>query len=114
MALANVIAPPLVVEEGQVTPSNNYSFATNKIRKYGEVVSVIVRCTTNITPTTNAWVTLGTIPEGFRPTQELDIEGSNNKDDTSLHMRVYTTGTIAYYGKANVTCNPYFTLTYVM
>jgi len=103
---------PYGTETGTIT-EGNYTLDTKSVYKYGNVVTVNLRSSAQIQPTSNAWVILGTLPEGFRPPSNMDYAGTNNVDDTYIHVRIYPNGNIAYYGFANVKVNPFLTLTFI-
>lgn len=112
MSMANMITPPLFTETGTIT-EGNYTLATKSVYKYGNVVTVHLESNAQIQPTSNAWVSLGTLPEGFRPPAQMDYAGTNNVNDTYIHVRIYPNGNIAYYGFANVKVNPFLALTFI-
>lgn len=115
MALANVIAPPDIVETGTLTPASGITFTFADVRKEGNVVSVAIRISTSLTVSNNSWKQIAVIPEGFRPTNEIDLVGINNVDDSTIHLRVYQpSGIISFYGYVNESYQPYFHITYVI
>ena len=76
-------------------------------------MTVHLESNAQIQPSSNSWVTLGTLPEGFRPPAQMDFAGTNNVNDTYIHVRIYPSGVIAYYGFANTKVNPFVALTFI-
>ena len=67
-----------------------------------------------ITPTTNGWIDLASLPSGnqYAPFRTIDFACVNNKDDTALHGRIEQ-GKIRVYGKANVQMQPLLFIEYI-
>lgn len=109
----NIIKPPLAVQKTSITDVP-YTLLKNEVYKYGNVVTVNIVVSQQITPASNAWIVLGYLPEGYRPPSEMDFAATNNVNDTYIHVRVSTNGVIRYYGFNGVNALPYFSISFIV
>lgn len=85
----------------------DYALIKGVALKYANIVDFMLESNVNITPSSNGWIVVGTLPQGYRPTYQFDLAGIDNVGDGSLHFRINTAGTISYYGYSGQTVKPF-------
>ena len=88
---------------------------TNEIIKNNKTIYLSLNIST-FTPTTTGWVTLGSIPTGYRPYNEHNIVIYDNLSNTTkpLIVRILKNGTInIWITDTSVGINPYISTTFI-
>lgn len=90
------------------TTSSTSTYGTLSAREVSGVVSVWFSGVT-ASYTTGAWVTVGTLPDGFRPVDRINGLGVNNSSTNSstapIMYRINTDGTVAVWVYSNISGN---------
>lgn len=96
-----------------VTAATGITISTNSVRKLGRLVEVLLKAE-GITPSSNGWITLGTLPndDAYKPITTIDFAGVNNSDDSMVHIRIDGRD-VEVYGRNGVLVVPRFFVTFI-
>lgn len=61
------------------------------VKKMGNIVTVIGKCAGNVTLTKDIWNGVGSLPTGYRPSQEIPFVGMNRQNTPYAMMGKITT-----------------------
>lgn len=106
----------LDIKTSTVTVASEYTAYVNEIKKCANVVSLTLKISEAINPSTKDWITLGTVPQGFRPTSTVEMVLVNNRTDTqylSAIGRISNTGKVIIWGIPNTLVQPLISVTYI-
>lgn len=77
--------------------ASGFTAGYNKVLAKENIVQLDLKVETSTNITKGSWVTLGTIPAGYRPPVSLDVAGIDNTNGIPVQIRINSTGVVAVW-----------------